>query len=150
MTMEKKSPYVGPSEGTHVMMRGGNVFVKTGEGGAFGRFAMGTQQVLKGVGIPIHRHVEMDETFYVAEGSGIFIIDEVRYPIEKGGSIFIPRLSWHGFENPDCELLLVWIMGPPGVEQFFPELGTPPGVPAVPRTKDQVNAITRNYGTEFR
>lgn len=148
--MEPKRPYLGPIDGKHVMMRGGNVFVKTGAGGAFGRFALGTQQVLAGVGIPIHRHVEMDETVYVAEGSGTFIMDDVRYAIEKGGSIFIPRPSWHGFENPDCELLLLWIMSPPGVEQFFPEIGTPSGVQAVQRTKDQVNAITRNYGTEFR
>ena len=148
--MEPKRPYLGPTEGKHVMMRGGNVFVKTGADGAFGRFAMGTQQVLTGVGIPIHRHFEMDETFYVAEGSGTFIMDAVRYAIEKGGSIFIPRHSWHGFENPDCELLLLWIMAPPGVEQFFPEIGTPPGVQAVQRTKDEVDQITRNYGTEFR
>lgn len=148
--MEPKRPYLSPIDGKHLMMRGGNVFVKTGAGGAFGRFAMGTQQVLAGVGIPIHRHFEMDETFYVAQGSGSFIMDDVHYAIEKGGSIFIPRQSWHGFENPDCELLLLWIMSPPGVEQFFPEIGTPPDVQAVQRTKDQVNAITRNYGTEFR
>jgi mannose-6-phosphate isomerase-like protein (cupin superfamily) len=148
--MEPKSPYVGPAEGKHVLMRGGSVFVKTGAGGAFDRFAMGTQQVLTGVGIPIHRHFQMDETFYVAEGSGTFILDDVRYAIEKGGSIFIPRTAWHGFENPDCELLLLWIMAPPGVEGFFPELGARPGERAVQRTKEEVNRITGNYGTEFR
>lgn len=111
---------------------------------------MGTQQVLRGVGIPIHRHFTMDETFYVLEGSGTFILDDVRYPIAKGGSIFIPRHSWHGFENPDEELLLLWIMAPAGVEGMFRELGTPPDTPAPQRTKDEVNLVAGKYGTEFR
>jgi mannose-6-phosphate isomerase-like protein (cupin superfamily) len=142
--------YVGPSEGEHVLMRGGRVFLKTGRAGAFDKIAMGTQQVLTGVGIPIHRHFEMDETFYVLEGSGTFVMDDVRYSIEQGGTIFIPGNSWHGFENPDCELLLLWIMAPPGVDRFFQELGTPPGAPAVQRTKDEINRIARNYRTEFK
>lgn len=143
-------PYVGPLEGKHVLMRGGDVFIKTGLAGAFGNFSMGTQQVLTGVGIPIHRHFEMSETFYVLEGSGTFILDDVRYPIEKGGSIFIPKLHWHGFENPDQELLLLWIMSPPGVDGFFREGGYAPGTPAPVRTKEQVNQISRKHDTEFR
>lgn len=141
--------YVGPIEGEHVMMRGGSVVIKS-NAALTGRPAMGTQQVLRGVGIPIHRHFEMDETFYVLEGSGTFILDDVRYPIAKGGSIFIQRKSWHGFENPDEELLLLWIMAPPGVEGMFRDLGTPPGSVAVQRTKDDINRIAGKYGTEFR
>ena len=142
--------YVSPSEGEQVLMRGGRVFIKTGPTGAFDRTAIGTQQVLTGVGIPIHRHFEMNETFYVLEGSGTFIMDDVRYAIEKGGAIFIPKNSWHGFENSSCELLLLWIMAPPGVEGFFRELGTSPGAPEMHRTKDEVNRIARNYGTKFK
>ena len=111
---------------------------------------MGTQQVLRGVGIPMHRHLAMDETFYVLDGSGTFVMDELRYPIAKGGSIFIPRLAWHGFENPQEALLLLWIMAPSGVEGMFRELGAPPGLPAVQRSLDEVNLIARKYGTEFR
>jgi mannose-6-phosphate isomerase-like protein (cupin superfamily) len=44
---------------------------------------MVTQQVLAGVGVPIHRHLQMDETFYVLEGGGTVILDDVRHPIEK-------------------------------------------------------------------
>ena len=146
----KKPPYVDRSQGEHLLMRGGSVFIKTNGAGPPSKLAMGTQQVLKGVGIPIHRHFEKDETFYVIEGRGTFIMDEHRYPIEKGGSIFIPKLSWHGFENPDSELLLLWIMTPPGIENFFRSLGTPPGSPAPQRSKDDVNRIARQYDTEFR
>lgn len=141
--------YVGGDEGEHVVMRGGSVFIKS-NAGLPGRPAMGTQQVLRGVGIPIHRHFAMDETFYVLEGSGTFILDGVRYPITKGGSIFIQRNCWHGFENPDEELLLLWVMAPAGVEGMFRELGTRPGAVAEQRTKEQVNRVAARYGTEFR
>jgi len=149
MELKPLRTYVGGDEGEHVIMRGGSVVIKS-NAGLSGRPAMGTQQVLRGVGIPIHRHFAMDETFYVLEGSGTFILGDVRYPIAKGGSIFIQRNSWHGFDNPDEELLLLWIMAPAGVEGMFRELGASPGAVAVQRTKDEVNKIAGNYGTEFR
>ena len=111
---------------------------------------MGTQQILVGVGVPVHRHFEMDEAFYVIGGSGTFILNEVGHPIEKGRSIFIPKNAWHGFENADRELDLLWIVAPSGLECFFREVATRPGVPAIQRTMEQLNEIARRYGTEFR
>jgi mannose-6-phosphate isomerase-like protein (cupin superfamily) len=111
---------------------------------------MGTQQVLIGVGIPIHRHLEMDEAFYVIEGRGTFILDDARHPIEKGASIFIPKNAWHGFENADSELVLLWIVAPPGLEGLIREIAARPGASPIQRTKEQLNEIARKYGTEFR
>jgi quercetin dioxygenase-like cupin family protein len=48
-----------------------------------------------GAGIPIHRHLRMDEAFYVLEGSGIFTLNDARHPFEKGGTIFIPKNAWN-------------------------------------------------------
>jgi hypothetical protein len=56
---------------------------------------MTTQQVMTGTDIPVHRHFKMDEAFYVLDGSGTFILDGVRHSFEEGGTIFIPRNSWH-------------------------------------------------------
>jgi quercetin dioxygenase-like cupin family protein len=141
---------LGANEGEHLIQRGGNIFIKADPTKGSAGLAMGTQQILAGVGIPVHRHFEMDEAFYVIEGSGTFILDDVRHPVEKGGSIFIPKNTWHGFQNPDRELLLLWIVAPPGLEAFFREVATRPGVPPTPRTKEQVNEIARKYATEFR
>ncbi len=141
---------LGPRKGEHLVLRGGDIFINADPSRGFNGLAMGTQQVPIGVGIPIHRHFEMDEAFCVVEGSGTFILNDMRHPIEKGGSIFIPKNTWHGFENADRELVLLWIVAPPGVEAFFREVATLPGVPATPRTKEQVNEIARRYGTEFR
>ena len=146
-----RSGYVlGPMDGEHLILRGGNIFINADPTRGSDRVAMGTQQVLAGVGIPIHRHFEMDELFYVIDGGGTFLLDDVPHPIDKGSSIFIPRNSWHGFQNPERELMLLWVVAPPGLEAFFREVATRPGVPPVQRTKDQLNAIARKYATEFR
>ncbi|HEY1545693.1 MAG TPA: cupin domain-containing protein [Xanthobacteraceae bacterium] len=150
-TAATPSGYVlGADEGEHLVQRGGNIFIKADPTRGSAGLAMGTQQILPGVGIPIHRHFQMDEAFYVLGGAGTFILDEVRHPIEKGGSIFIPKNAWHGFQNPDHELDLLWMVAPPGLEAFFREVATPPGVAPKPRTKAELNEIARKYATEFR
>ena len=141
---------LGPDQGEHLVLRGGNIFIKAGPTEGAKSLAMGTQQILPGVGIPIHRHFQMDEAFYVLDGGGTFILDDVPHAIEKGRSIFIPKNTWHGFENPNRELLLLWIVTPPGLDAYFREVATRPGVPPTTRTKEQLNEIARRYGTEFR
>jgi quercetin dioxygenase-like cupin family protein len=145
-----KGYLLGPNEGEHLIQRGGNIFIKADPTKGSNGLAMGTQQILPGVGIPIHRHFEMDEAFYVIDGGGTVILDDAPHPIDKGTSIFIPKNSWHGFQNADRELLLLWIVAPPGLEAFFREVATRPGVPPVPRTRQQMNEIARRYAMEFR
>ena len=139
-----------PTEGQHLILRGGSIFIMAESDTGSNGLAMGTQQVPAGVGIPIHRHFQMDEAFYVIGGAGTFILNDAPHPIDQGSSIFIPKNAWHGFQNPDRELLLLWVVAPPGLGAFFREIAMRPGVPPVQRTKDQLNAIARKYATEFR
>lgn len=92
----------------------------------------------------------MDEAFFVLEGSGTFALNDMPPSFEKGGVIFIPKNSWHALENPDYELLLLWIVSPPGLEGFFLETYSPPGLPPKQFTREQIREIARKYGTEFR
>ena len=139
---------LGPDEGEHLVhfRNPGRIFIKASSG----NLALGTQQVPVGAGIPVHRHFRTDEAFYVLEGSGIFTLNDVPHPFEKGATIFIAKNSWHGFANPDCELLLLWIVAPAGLDGFFRETCHPPGVPPRQLTRDQVNEIAGKYATEFR
>jgi quercetin dioxygenase-like cupin family protein len=143
---------LGASEGEHLahFADAGNIFIKVGPATGSINFALGTQQVRVGGGIPIHRHLRMDEAFYVLEGSGIFTLDDISYPVERGGTIFIPKNAWHGFATPDHELLLLWIMAPAGLDGFFRETCNPPGVPPKQLTREQIHEIGRKYGTEYR
>lgn len=142
----------GASDGEHLVhfRDQGNIFIKIGAATGSTDLAMGTQQVMAGTGIPIHRHFKMDEAFYVLEGSGIFLLNDVRHPFGQGGTIFIPKNSWHGFENPDHELLLLWVVSPAGLDGFFRDTCSPPGVPAKQLTREQIREIARKYDTEFR
>jgi len=144
---------LGATEGEHLVhfRDHGNIFIKLGSATGSENLAMGTQQVMVGTGIPIHRHFKMDEAFLVLEGSGAFMLNDVRHSFEKDGTIFIPRNSWHGFENPDHELLLLWVVSPAGLDGFFRDTCTPPGVPPRQFTREQIKEIAlKKYATEFR
>jgi quercetin dioxygenase-like cupin family protein len=143
---------LSPTEGEHLVhfRDHGNIFIKVGSATGSDNLALGTQQVMLGTGIPIHRHFHMDEAFYVLEGGGSFILNDVRHSFEKGGTIFIPKNSWHGFENPDHELLLLWAVTPAGLDGFFRDTCTPPDGPPKQLTREQINELARKYGTEFR
>ena len=143
---------LGPAEGQQLVdfRDRGKIFIKVGSATGSDNLALGTQQVTVGTGIPIHRHSQMDEAFYVLEGSGVCILNDVRHSFEKGGTIFIPKNSWHGIANPDHKLLLLWIVSPAGWDSFFRDTCTPPGVPPKQLTRERINDIARKYGTEYR
>jgi quercetin dioxygenase-like cupin family protein len=61
--------------------------------------ALGTQQVPVGGHIPIHRHAQMDEIFYVVEGSGTFILNDARLSVEKGATVFTAGPGRHVSRN---------------------------------------------------
>lgn len=147
-----KGYVLGAGEGEHLIhfRDHGNIFIKVGSGAGSDKFSIGTQQVTLGTGVPIHRHPRMEEAFYVLEGSGTFILNDARLPFDQGGFIFIPTNSWHGFENPNHELLLLWVTSPPGLDGFFRETCTPPGVAPKQLTREQINALALKHGIEFR
>jgi len=143
---------LGPTEGEHLLhfRDHGNIYIKVGSATGSDGLALGTQQVMLGAGIPIHRHLRMDEAFFVLEGSGVLTLNDAAHTFEKGGTIFIPRNSWHGFSNPDHELLLLWIMSPAGLDGFFRDTCNRPGMPPKQLTREQIRELALKYGTEFR
>ncbi len=143
---------LAPTEGEHLIhfRDHGNIFIKFGAATGSPNLAIGTQQVMRGTGIPIHRHFKMDESFLILEGSGTLTLDNVSHPFEKGSTLFIPKNTWHGFSNPDRELLVLWAVTPSGLDGFFRETCTPPGTPPKQLTQEQIHEIARKYDTEFR
>lgn len=143
---------LGPTEGEHLIhfRDHGNIYIKAGTATGSANLAFGTQQVTRGAGIPTHRHLRMDESFYIIDGSGTATLDDKPHTFEKGATIFIPRNTWHAFSNPDHELLLLWIMAPAGLDGFFRETCTPPGAPPKQLSREQIREIALKYGTEFK
>ena len=148
---QRSQGYVlAPSQGEHLIRNAGSILIKVDPSRGSKSIALGTQQVPISAGIRVHQHHEADEVLFVLEGSGVGILGDERIPIEKGSAIYVPRDAWHGVENPESELLLLWVVAPPGLEAFFREVGSAPGAPSKEFTLEQLNDIARKHGTLFR
>jgi len=75
---------LGSNEGEHLVhfRDRGKILIKVGSTTGSETLALGTQQVMAGTGIPIHRYLQMDEAFYILEGSGICTLNDERHAFE--------------------------------------------------------------------
>ena len=107
----------------------GEIFIGVGPATGSSGFALGTQQVRAGKAYRSTGTWKRTKPSMFWMEAGVFSLNEVSYPIEKGATIFIPKNAWHGFTTPEHELLLLWVMAPAGLDGFFRETCNPPGVP---------------------
>jgi quercetin dioxygenase-like cupin family protein len=57
----------------------------------------------------IHRHPNVEEVEYVVSGRGIAYVEGDAVEVGPGEAVFVPRNSYHGFDNPsDEEVVMVW------------------------------------------
>src|SRR5262249_30180042 len=88
-----------------------------------------------------HVHAHWDEVIYVLDGGGIVTLNDEQVPLQKGATIFVPKGVWHGFENPDTGLFILWMATSPGQAEFFRAISSPRGEPAKNLSREQVMAI---------
>lgn len=148
--MSTQGYVLGPTEGEHFIRNAGNILIKVDPSRGSNNMALGTQQVPIHTGIQVHQHQEADEVLFVLEGTGFGTLGDARMPVEKGSAIYIPKGVWHGVENPDSELLLLWVVAPPGIEAFFREVASVPGAPPRQLTREQSNEIAQKHGIQFK
>ena len=141
---------LGPREGEHLIRNAGSLIIKVDPSRGSNNMALGTQQVPIRSGIRVHQHQEADEVLFVLEGTGFGILDDTRMSVEKGSAIYIPKGVWHGVENPDGEVLLLWVVAPPGLETFFREVESAPGAPSRQLTREQLNEIAQKHGMQLK
>jgi len=132
---------LGPTDGEHMLNSSGEVVIKVDPTRGSHDLSFGTQLVPPGLGIPRHRHAHWDEFIYVLDGRGIAILEDERVSVQKGSTIFIPKGSWHGFENPGTNLFILWATTPTGQEEFFRAISSQPGEPPKNLTAEQTMAI---------
>ena len=149
--MSTQGYVLGPTEGEHLIRNTGSIYsIKVDPRRGSNSMALGTQQASIRAGIQVHQHQEADEVLFVLEGTGFGILDDTRTPVEKGSAIYIPKGVWHGVENPDNELLLLFVAAPPGVEAFFREVASAPGAPPKQLTREQLNEIAQKHGIQLK
>jgi quercetin dioxygenase-like cupin family protein len=98
-------------------------------------FVFESSQNSREEGIPIHMHPDIDETFYVLEGTVKFQIGEDVYYLKPGDTVFAPRNIPHAWvtNSKTASKILIIVQGAGKMEAFFEELAnlkefTPPVV----------------------
>lgn len=149
--MSTQGYVLGPTEGEHLIRNTGSIYsIKVDPRRGSNSMALGTQQVSIRAGIQVHQHQEADEVLFVLEGTGFGTLGDGRMRIEKGSAIYVPNGVWHGVENPDSELLLLWVVAPTGLEAFFREVASAPGAPPKQLTREQMNEIAQKHGMQVQ
>ena len=98
----------------------------------FDGLAMGYQTVAPGGHIREHSHGEQVELQICFRGRGRVVVDGTSHPLVPGTACFLGQDVRHEILNEGGEdLVMIWIVAPPGLERFFEAIGRPrqPGLP---------------------
>ncbi|HYB40302.1 MAG TPA: cupin domain-containing protein [Candidatus Methylomirabilis sp.] len=99
----------------------------------FDGLSMGFQSVAPGGRIREHSHGEQVELQVCFRGRGRVVVDGVEHWLGPGTACFLGYDVKHEIinEGPD-DLVMLWIVSPPGLERFFEAIGRPreAGAPA--------------------
>ena len=113
--------------------------------------AMGYQTIAPGSRVREHSHGDQVELQVCFRGRGRVVVDGVSHPLVPGTACFLGHEVKHEIVNDSAdELVMLWVITPPGLEHFFRAIGRPrtPGEPApapFARPADVV-AIERSLG----
>jgi len=99
----------------------------------YDELSMGYQTIAPGGRVREHSHSDQIELQICFRGRGWVVVDGVSHPLVPGTVCFLGYDVKHEIlnEGPD-ELVMLWLVSPPGLEDFFKAIGRPrtPGEPA--------------------
>lgn len=92
----------------------------------FDGLSMGFQTVAPRSRIREHSHGDQIELQICFRGRGRLMVDGVAHPLTPGTTCFLGYDVKHEIVNEsDEELVMMWVISPPGLEHFFREIGRP-------------------------
>jgi quercetin dioxygenase-like cupin family protein len=121
----------------------------------FDGLAMGYQSIPPGSRIREHSHAAQVELQICFRGRGRVEVDGRSHPFVPGTACFLGHEVKHTIVNEgDEDLILLWVVAPPGLEDFFKSIGRPraagePTPAPFARPTDTVE-IERVSGLTFR
>jgi quercetin dioxygenase-like cupin family protein len=88
--------------------------------------SMGYQTVAIGGRVRDHSHADQIELQICFRGRGHVIVDQVRHELVPGTACFLGYDVKHEIVNDgDEELVMMWVISPAGLEDFFQTIGRP-------------------------
>ena len=93
---------------------------------AFPALSMGYQTIAPGGRVREHSHGDQVELQICFRGRGRVVVDGASHPLVPGTACFLGYDVKHEIinEGPD-DLVMLWIITPPGLEHFFETIGRP-------------------------
>ena len=92
----------------------------------FGTLAMGYQTIAPGSRVREHSHGDQVELQICFRGRGRVVVDGVSHPLVPGTACFLGGDVKHEIINEaNEELVMLWLVSPPGLENFFRAIGRP-------------------------
>ncbi len=142
--------FVAPGAGESLSVMGDLITFKLRANETGGAFTLFEGLVAPGGAEPIHFHYREDETFYVLEGTVLFLIGEEWRDAPAGSVIHVPRGTVHGFHNGSGAPARLLVLNMPGGlhEELFVAMSQLPP-PASPEDGAALVALAHRYGTEI-
>jgi len=115
---------------------------------ALGTLSMGYQTIAPGGRVRPHSHGNQVELQICFRGRGSAVVDGVNHPLVPGTACFLgPDVKHELVNESDTDLVMLWVISPAGLEDFFASVGRerargepaptpferPPGVVAIER-----------------
>jgi quercetin dioxygenase-like cupin family protein len=101
-----------------------------------------------GGGVPLHIHHNEDESIFVVEGSLMFQVGDEKFEVKKGGTVYMPKGTVHGFritgDEPAHILFILDLMPESKYEEMFNGL-----VGLGPNDFDKIKEVTARNAVEF-
>jgi len=118
----------------------------------FDTLSMGYQTIAPGGRVREHSHGDQVELQICFRGRGRVVVDGASHPLAPGTACFLGYDVKHELINESAQddLVMLWVITPPGLETFFEAIGRPrePGAlaPAPFERPTDVIAIERRLG----
>ena len=133
---DKKSPMVGTAEASQITNFLGVQFSVLLPRERSECVEILLERFPKGLAFPIHQHKECEQTYVFLEGTGEVILEGKVQRVEKGGVVYIPRLTDHAVSNVgDSELVYI-------VVETYPD----GYLPNEPTWDSHIDALRKHYG----
>ena len=120
----------------------------------FDMLAMGYQTIASGIRVREHSHGDQVEMQICFRGRGHVIVDGQSHPLVPGTACLLGYDVKHEIVNdgPD-ELVMLWVITPPGLENFFEAIGEPaPSLtipPEGPPDMEKLLRLAKQYNCEI-
>lgn len=149
MSFIEREVVVAAGEGEVVTALGSRYVYKLLGHQTSGAFSLVEETLLDSDGPPLHVHENEEETFYVLDGRGLFVVGETQRELQRGDLVVVPRGVPHTLAPQGAEpLRMLVLVSPAGLERFFVEVEQRERA-GIELDEDGVVALAAEYGTRI-